>query len=289
MAPGGLVLECAQDSIADSRSTQPARERRTVRTMMKPPRVVDFPGKLLTKECVPVTFSRVLITCLPYSVKHVSQHNSITQVNSMRALASISLLAVLAAFPIASSAATIFTDGFQTATPGLGVTVAGNFTTTGGTNVDVLGPGVGTNYGYLCGAGFSQCVDLGGTGGNLSGQLVSNTTFASGQYLLSFNLIGSGRSDGDSVEVVFGDYDHIFFLNHDDVTSGVIVDQLVTVTGPSALSLAFHDLDGTNESLILNAASVSTVPTSPIPEPSSLMLLGSGVLSGLGFIRRRNR
>jgi len=204
----------------------------------------------------------------------------------MRALASISLLAALVVFPVAASASVIFTDGFQTATPGLGVSVAGNFTTTGGTNVDVLGPGVGTNYGYLCGAGFSQCVDLGGTGGNPSGQLVSNTTFSSGQYLLSFNLIGSGRANGDSVEVVFGDYDQIFFLNSNDTTTGVITNQLVTVTGPTTLSLAFHDLDGTNESLILNAASVSTVPT---PEPSSLLLLGSGVLSGLGFMSRRKR
>src|SRR6185312_826691 len=200
----------------------------------------------------------------------------------MRVLGSLLLLSALAVVPFSAKADVLFTDGFQTATPGLGVSVAGNFTTTGGTNVDVLGPGTGTNYGYLCGAGFSQCVDLGGTGGNPSGQLVSNTTFSSGQYLLSFNLIGSGRANGDSVEVVFGSYDQIFFLNANDVTTGVITDQLVTVTGPTTLSLSFLDLDGTNESLILNAASVSSVP-----EPSSLFLLGSGLLTGVGFIKRR--
>jgi hypothetical protein len=200
----------------------------------------------------------------------------------MRVLASISLLAALAAFPLASSATTIFTDGFQTATPGLGVMVAGNFTTTGGTNVDVLGPGTGTNSGYLCGAGFPICVDLGGTGGDPSGQLVSNTMFSSGQYLLSFNLIGSGRSDGDSVKVVFGSYDHTFTLNANDLTTGVVIDQLVTVTGPSTLSLSFLDQSGGNESLILNSASVASTP-----EPSSLFLLGSGLLTGVGLIKRR--
>ena len=200
----------------------------------------------------------------------------------MRILGSLLLLSTLVILPVSAKADVVFSDGFQTATPGLGVSVAGNFVTTGGTNVDVLGPGPGTNFGNLCGAGFSQCVDLGGTGGNPSGQLVSNTAFAAGQYLLSFNMIGSGRGNGDSVEVVFGDYDHTFLLNANDVTSGVVTDQLVTLTNSGTLVLSFLDQDHTNESLILNAASVSSVP-----EPSSLFLLGSGLLTGVGVIKRR--
>jgi hypothetical protein len=200
----------------------------------------------------------------------------------MRILGSLLLLSSLVVVPFSAKADVVLSDGFQTATPGLGVSVAGNFVTTGGTNVDVLGPGTGTNFGYLCGAGFSKCVDLGGTGGNPSGQLVSNTAFGAGQYLLSFNLIGSGRGDGDSVEVIFGDYDHTFNLSANDLTSGVVTNQLVTLTNSSSLVLSFLDKDSGNESLILNSASVSSVP-----EPSSLFLLGSGLLTGVGVIKRR--
>jgi len=210
----------------------------------------------------------------------------------MRFFASLSLLAALAVLPGAASATTIFTDGFNAATnPGLTVTTTvGNFNVVAPTNVDLLGPGTGTNYGYLCSPGASQCVDLNGTGGTSSGIIQSNILFAPGSYLLSFDLIGSGRGPTTSTQVTFGNYSQTFTLGSSDNTTGNIVN-LSVIVGAGGSYLTFQDLNGnTNQGSVLNTASVSTrVSTSPVPEPSSLALLGSGILSGVGVLSRRRK
>lgn len=203
----------------------------------------------------------------------------------MRFLASLPLLAALAIVP-GASAATIFTDGFNAATnPGLTVTTTvGNFNVVAPTNVDLLGPGTGTNYGYLCSPGATQCVDLNGTGGTSSGIIQSNILFAPGSYLLSFDLIGSGRGPTTSTLVTFGNYSQTFTLTTSDTTTGNIFNLPVTV-GAGGSYLQFEDLNGnTNQGSVLNTVSVATTP-----EPSSLALLGSGILSAVGVMSRRRK
>ena len=204
----------------------------------------------------------------------------------MRIAASLALLATLGVFPLASRANTIFVDGFNTATnPGLTVTTTvGNFNVLAPTNVDLLGPGTNQNYGYLCAPGVSQCVDLNGSGGTSSGSLESNMFFAPGQYLLSFNLIGSGRGPTTSTLVSFGDYYQTFTLASGDNTTGVISNQLVMVTGEGSY-FTFEDMNGnTNIGSVLNSASVATTP-----EPSSIVLLGSGLLAGVRMLSSRRK
>ena len=203
----------------------------------------------------------------------------------MRIFASLALLATLTSFPVASRANTIFVDGFNTATnPGLTVTTTvGNFNVLAPTNVDLLGPGPGQNYGYLCAPGVSQCVDMNGSGGTSQGSLQSNIFFGPGQYLLSFNLIGSGRGQTTSTQVSFGNYLQTFTLTSGDTTTGVIFNQLVTVTGGSYFT--FQDLNGsTSVGSILNSASVAITP-----EPSSIVLLGSGLLAGVRMLSSRRK
>jgi len=202
-----------------------------------------------------------------------------------------SIWACLPIFAIVAAplhASTIFSENFETAVNGLTVTQAGQFNTINGTNVDVVG---GSNYGYLCvGPESGQCVDLGGTGGNNFGNLVTSINLAPGTYDLSFDLIGSQRGDTTQTTVNFGNYSQTFTLASGDITTGVVVNQLVTITtgGPNELQFlndAYPGDDG-NIGALLDNVSLTSAQT-PVPEPATLSLMATGLIGAAGAIRRR--
>jgi hypothetical protein len=195
---------------------------------------------------------------------------------------SAQVLGLLMAFASISFGATILSENFNELTPQLSATSVGAFHTINGTNVDIVG---GSLFGSLCvSPEGGNCVDMDGTGGNPQGQLQSNELFPAGNYLLSFDLIGSQRGTTASTTVTFGNYDQVFTLASAAVSGGIVVNESVTLSSPGYLLFASDTPGDIGD--VLDNVSVSTATTT-IPEPSSLLLFASGLLTLAGFARRK--
>jgi PEP-CTERM motif len=181
----------------------------------------------------------------------------------------------------------VFSENFETATVALDVTTAGGFSAINGTNVDVVG--VADGWAFLCtGPESGNCLDMSGSGGNSVGQIDLTTplNLAAGVYELSFDLIGSGRGIDSSTTVNFGSYSQMFLLGSGDITDGIVVNQLVTIAGgPTQLSFTNNGSNNNVGALLDNVVIAS--PGAVTPEPSSLLLFGTGMLGVAGLLRRK--
>ncbi len=170
----------------------------------------------------------------------------------------------------------LLNENFDELTPQEGATMVGAFSTINGTNVDIVANG--GIFGYLCQPPESgNCIDMDGgyAWGNAQGQLQSNMLFPAGNYLLSFDLIGSQRGVTAATTVTFGNYALTFTLTSTDDTDGIVVNQLVTLNSSGYL-LFVSDTPGQIGDLLDNVE-VTTAATST-PEPPSLLLMGSALL-----------
>jgi hypothetical protein len=185
-------------------------------------------------------------------------------------------------------ASTIFSENFESATPGLSQTSAGQFTAINGTNIDVVAASNG--WGSLVVAPESgNVVDLGGSGGNSYGDLQSSViTLKPGSYDFSFDLVGSQRGITTTTDVFVAPvvpgtdlYSNFFTLGTSDKT---VTNALLTVGTTEQVTINFVLTETGNPNI---GSLLDNVEITSTPEPSSLLLLGSGLVALAGFARRK--
>jgi hypothetical protein len=179
------------------------------------------------------------------------------------------------------SASTIFSDNFDSYNGGVGAlnftNFGGNWNVGGGT-VDLIGNGF---FDFVPGNGLY--IDLDGSTGQ-SGLFTHNFSLAPGTYSLQFALAGTHRGTTDSVTISLGAlYNEVFTLQSNDPLT--LYTRTITVVSSTNAALGFQDASSNNIGILLDDVSFSD--TAPVPEPSSLMLLGSGFMGAAGIIRRR--
>jgi hypothetical protein len=204
------------------------------------------------------------------------------------------VVAIFVAASLTCSATPLFTEDFEGATPGYYSTVGGIsgtvFSLVSG-SIDIVGTGY---WPLLCtGTASGNCVDSVGGSSGYSGQKIETTSSysdPSNLYWLTFSL--GGWTEGDrtdlytsaagysaTVLVTFGSWSESFTRGYGDVPA--TISRSFTSTGGK---LSFET---TNSTLTWAGLIVDNITLESVPEPSSVVLLGGGLLAL--FVARRRR
>jgi hypothetical protein len=198
---------------------------------------------------------------------------------------SLGMLVVFACLTAGSAqAAPIFSDNFNGENGGVGAlnyTGFTNFAISGGT-VDLIGNGF---FDFLPGNGLY--VDLDGSTSQAGLMSADPLSLGAGDYTLSFDLAGSQRGDTNLVAVnVFSSAHGTYNSSNYTVDSSTpfTLEQIAfTLSGSDSVHFSFKNAGGDNVGALLDNVEVDQAG-SPVPEPTSMLLLGTGLV---GIIRRR--
>lgn len=153
----------------------------------------------------------------------------------------------------------------------------------------------------LASAGFAAAQDFsftytGGSGDTASGTLIATPEGTPGEYTITG--ITDGFFDGSAITLLgpylFGGNDNLLL---DPAAPDYLDFRGISFVTASSEDLNLYDSDGSSDGYQVEGRSstldgsgtliVTQLATSPTPEPSSLLLLGTGLLGICGVLRRK--
>ena len=197
--------------------------------------------------------------------------------------------ALLLIHATASRATTLFFDDFNTEHNGTGVlnyTSFTNWTVTRG-YVDLIG-----NSYFDFNPGNGLYLDMAGSGGE-AGRIETTSTFAliPCDYELVFDVSGSRRHGTFTMDYGIGNFDlGSVTLTYIEPQGGGFMTLGIpfTLNTPLVGSIYFDQAVGGNIGLLLDNVCLNRMDANPVPEPTSMLLLASG-LGGVAALQRKKR